>query len=199
MTTTTVSSTTTLQELFRTWFNIGLQSFGGGTATLTMIRRQAVDEHHWLTAQEFTRYWGICQIAPGINLVGITILIGWKVATARGATLALLGLLLPSVSITIALTAGYAAIRDQPIVQSATRGIIPATCGLGLLLVWRMARPPIEESRSESSASLALSLLTLVGCALLVGVLHAPVIGVLWGAGAVIALAAWARARARQG
>lgn len=183
-----------LRELLWAWFSIGFQSFGGGTATLTMIRRKAVEDHHWLTAQEFTNYWGICQIAPGINLVGITILIGWKVAMARGAILALLGLLLPSVTITIALTAGYAAIRDLPMVQAATRGIIPATCGLGLLLVWRMASPLVEGSKSEGNASLALSILTLGGCALLVGVLHAPVIAVLWGAGAVLALAAWARA-----
>jgi chromate transporter len=199
VTTLPVTKPTTLQQLLWAWLSIGLQSFGGGTATLTMIRRTSVEEYGWLTGQEFTRYWGICQIAPGINLLGITILIGWKVAGARGAAITMLGLLLPSVSITIALTAAYAAIRDLPIVQSATRGIIPATCGLGLLLVWRMARPPIEESRNESNLSLVLSVLTLIGCALLVGVLHAPVIGVLWGAGAIVALAAWARSRARQG
>src|SRR5690349_20786063 len=135
--------------LFRIWTGIGLQSFGGGSATLALIRREAVEQNSWLTSAEFTRYWGICQIAPGINILGITILIGWRVAGALGATAALFGLLLPSVSITIALTAFYASIRDLPVIQSALRGVVPATCGLGLQMAWRMARPPIEESQRE--------------------------------------------------
>jgi chromate transporter len=184
-----------LGVLFRTWFGIGAQSFGGGAATLTMIRRAAVEQHAWMTDGEFTRYWGICQIAPGINILGITILIGWRVGQAMGALAALLGLLLPSATLTILLTAAYASIRDLPAVQSAVRGVIPATCGLGLLLAWRMARPPLEESRREGSASLGVSIAAVFGSALLVGVVGAPVIGVLWGCGGVVALLTWLQRR----
>lgn len=46
----------------------------------------------------------------------------------------LVGLLLPSVSITIAMAATYATIRTQPLVGAALRGVVPATSGLGLLL-----------------------------------------------------------------
>lgn len=186
-------------QLFRIWFSIGLQSFGGGTATLSMIRRESIERMGWLSAADFTRYWGICQIAPGINIIAVTILIGWRVAGAAGAAAALLGLLLPSATITIALTAGYAAIRELPVVQAAIRGVIPATCGLGLLLAWRMARPPLEESRRESGASLAISLALVIGSALLVGLLGAPVVAVLWGSGGVAALGAWALSRRRRG
>ncbi len=187
----------TLTTLFRTWFSIGAQSFGGGAATLTLIRRASIDEHAWLTSAEFTRYWGICQIAPGINILGITILIGWKAAGPAGVVAALLGLLLPSATLTIALTASYAAIRDVPAVEAAVRGVIPATCGLGLLLAWRMARPAIDESRHEGRASLAISLAAVLSSALLVGVAGAPVIAVLWGCGGAVALATWLRRRRR--
>src|SRR3989442_1759622 len=100
------------------WTVIGTQSFGGGSATLYLIRRVAVERHGWLTDEDFIRYWGICQIAPGINILGLVILIGWRVAGALGALLALCGLLLPSAAITVALTSIYASIREAPVVRA---------------------------------------------------------------------------------
>ena len=87
------------------WTVVGVQSFGGGSATLYLIRRVTVEQQRWLTDDDFTRYWSICQIAPGINILGMVILIGWRVSGMFGALLALCGLLLPSAAITVALTA----------------------------------------------------------------------------------------------
>src|SRR5207302_6716762 len=123
------------------WTLIGVQSFGGGSATLYLIRRVCVEQHGWLTDDDFARYWGICQIAPGINILGLVILIGFRVSGIPGAVLALIGLLLPSAAITAALTAVYASIRDVPLVRAALAGIVPATVGLGLLVGYTMLRP----------------------------------------------------------
>ena len=183
-------------KLFSIWLNIGLQSFGGGAATLYLIRRAAVEQHAWLTDEEFAHYWGICQIAPGINILGLVILIGFRVCGALGIALALMGLLLPSAAITVALTAGYAGVKDQPLVSAAIRGVLPATVGLGVLLMIGMARPPIEASRAEGRASLWLSLAVLLGSAAVVGLAHLSVLAALWGAGALVALAQWGRAAA---
>lgn len=185
----------TAWRLFRVWLGIGLQSFGGGAATLYLIRRAVVERHGWLTADEFARYWGICQIAPGINLIGHTILIGRKVAGMTGVVMALLGLLLPSAVITMLITAAYASVRDLPIMEQAIHGVVPATVGLGLLLAHQMAAPPLAESRREGRASFIFSLALVLSSALLVGLLRAPVIGVLWGTGALAAVVAWQRAR----
>src|SRR5207249_10977448 len=111
------------------WTLIGMQSFGGGSATLYLIRRVAVEQQGWITDDEFTRYWGICQIAPGINILGLVILIGFRVAGAAGALLSLCGLLLPSAAITVGLTSVYASIREMPIVRAALAGVVPATVG----------------------------------------------------------------------
>jgi chromate transporter len=185
----------TAWQLFRVWLGIGLQSFGGGTATLYLIRRTVVERHGWLTDEEFTRFWGICQIAPGINLLGQTILIGRKVGGVPGAMMALLGLLLPSAIITVLITAGYASVRDLPMMAQALHGVVPATVGLGLLLAYQMAAPPIAESRKEGRPGLIFSVALLLGSALLVGLVGAPIIGVLWGTGAMSAVWAWQRAR----
>ena len=180
-----------LARLLRIWLLIGLQSFGGGTATLFLIRREAVERQRWLTTEEFTRDWALCLVTPGINLLCMTILVGWRVAGLVGALVCLLGLMLPSVSITIAMTALYASLQRMPAIQAALRGVVPATVGLGLLLSVGMARPLLDASRREGWASRGLSVALLGGSALAAGLWRLPVIVVLCGAGAIGALWLW--------
>lgn len=158
-----------------------------------------VDRRGWMTADEFTREWALCQVAPGINLLAITILIGRRLAGGPGIVVALVGLLLPSVTITILMTAFYARVRHAPGVQAALQGIIPATVGLGLVTSWDMALPLVQASGQEGKGMLVLSLLLLAGAGLAVARWHLPVVLVLCAAGAVGALAQWARQRALQG
>src|SRR5215469_3114227 len=144
------------------WTVIGAQSFGGGSATLYLIRRVAVERHKWITDDDFTRYWGICQIAPGINILGLVILIGWRVAGALGAILSLIGLLLPSAAITVALTSIYAGVRETPVVRAALAGIVPATVGLGLFLSFTMVRPLLNGARQEGRLSTLVAVILLL-------------------------------------
>jgi chromate transporter len=185
-------------RLLRVWFWLGVQSFGGGAATLYLIHRAVVKEQGWLSDEEFTRDWAISQISPGINLLCLTILIGWRMGGALGVFLSLLGLLLPSASITILLTALYASLRELQVVQAALRGIIPATVGMGLLLVLNMGRPLLLTSRREGWSSLLLSCALLLGSSLALAMAQAPVIGILLTAGALSAAIHWFQAACRR-
>lgn len=184
----------TLWLLLWIWFLLGVQSFGGGMATLYLIRRATVERYQWLTAAEFTRDWALCQAAPGINLLCMTILIGRQVAGLAGAVVALVGLLLPSVTITILMIALYADLRNLPVVQAALHGVVPATVGMGLLLTTNMARPLLAASHRESRTSLVVSVLILVGSTLAVVLWETPVILVLISAGTLSALTMWRQA-----
>ena len=175
------------------WLLLGLQSFGGGVATLTLIRRAVVEQQGWLSETEFTRSWALVQMAPGINLLGLTILIGHRVAGVQGVVLALLGLLLPSVAIALLLTAVYQGIQHLAAVQAALRCVIPATVGLGLLTALHMAHPLMVASRREGSGSFLLSSMLLLCSGMAVAWWHWPVILVLCAAGAVSAFANWRR------
>jgi chromate transporter len=195
-----ISSATPLPErseqpslwlLLRIWFFLGVQSFGGGMATLYLIRRTAVDRYRWLTAEEFSRDWALCQAAPGINLLCMTILVGRQVAGLPGALVAMVGLLLPSVTITIIMIALYADLRNLPVVQAALHGIVPATVGLGLLLTYNMAQPLITASHRESPVSLTVSIIIVVGSALAVVLWDLPVMLVLLSAGLLGAWSMW--------
>jgi chromate transporter len=159
-----------------------------------MIQREVVERRGWMSAEEFTRSWAICQIAPGINLLGLTILIGWRLRRAPGAAVAILGLLLPSATLTALLTAIYTSVRDQPLAEAALRGVVPATVGLGAILSWQLGWPMLRDAQRESRISLAVSLALLAGSGAAVTLWNPPVILILLGAGALGAL--WGAAQA---
>ena len=84
-----------LLEILLTWFSIGIQSFGGGSTTLYLIR-QACVTRGWLTEAEFAKDWALVQISPGVNLIKITAVIGHQLRGWPGLLAAICGLLLPS-------------------------------------------------------------------------------------------------------
>lgn len=182
-------------RFLRVWLVLGLQSFGGGMATLALVRRAAVEQEGWVTASEFSRFWVLVQLAPGINLLALTILIGRKTAGARGIGLALGGLLLPSVVLTVVLTASYARFQSAPLVREAAGGVVPAIVGLGLVTAWQIARPLLARSRREGRVSLGLSFALLAGSGLAAW-RGLPVILILGVCAALFAAWNWARRRA---
>jgi chromate transporter len=139
------------------------------------------------------------QVVPGINLLGLTILIGRRVAGPAGVVIALVGLLLPSATITVLLTACYAHVQSRPQMRAALHGMVPAIVGLGMLTAWQMAWPYLVTSRREGKASLALSLALLAGSGLAAARLGWPVVLVLAVAGGIGAIASWWRARHFEG
>ena len=178
-----------LGRFFLVWLRLGAQSFGGGSVVLALIRRAAVEEYRWLSEAEFLRDWALIQLAPGINLIALTILIGRRVAGAKGIALALIGLLLPSALLTVLLTALYSRFSDRPEARAALRGILPATVGLGLRTAWQLALPVLRDSLRESRASFAVALALLLGSGFAAALWdHVPVVLLLCGAGAAAAL-----------
>ena len=155
-----------LWDLFIAWFAIGIQSFGGGTSTLMLIN-QACLKHGWMGDDEFARLWALVQIAPGINLVKLTALIGRRLRGWPGLVASMAGLLLPSAAATALMTAGYTLIRDLAWVKAMLRGILPATIGLGLAMSANLVRPLFTRAFREGMLRLGAHILILVGAAVL--------------------------------
>jgi len=168
-----------LWNIFFTLLVLGIQSFGGGSSTFYLIHQVCI-KRGWLNEEEFVRAWALAQIAPGINLVKLTVLIGHRLRGWPGIAAAVSGLLLPSAGVTVLMTAGFAAIRSQPLVQAALRGILPATIGLSVAMAVQMAQPVFSRAYQEGYARLAAHLLIMVGSGFLLAAnLVSPVIVLL--------------------
>lgn len=179
--------------LLRVWLTLSAQSWGGGVATLTLIRQAVVERHAWVEDAEFTRLLALVRLVPGINILALTILIGRRLAGWKGIGACVMGLLLPSVLMTVMLTACYARIQGLPSARAALRGIVPATLGVGFVTMLQTGCAPLLASRKEGTESLLVSvaLLILSGWAALR--VQNAVVPILCGAGAASAFAHWLR------
>lgn len=174
--------------LLRVWFLLGMQSFGGGVATLALIRQAVVERHRWVSEEEFVRCLAISNLAPGINLFALAIMLGKRIAGWRGIFACLFGLIFPSATIAILMTAGYAYLREMDIIQAAMRGVLPATLGLGLLVSIQIARPQLVAARRDGRGSLEVCLGLLLLSAFLAATARLPVLLILFLAGGINAV-----------
>ncbi len=172
----------TTWKLFRLWAAIGLQSFGGGASTTFLIQRTFTEKYTWLSMEDITRFWSLCILTPGINLVALTVLIGRKLGGSWGIAASLAGLLLPSAIITCLLTALFTQVEHIAAVQAILRGVVPATGALMLLVGLNFALPIFRRSYKEGIFYLTGSIVVMIACFLAVILLKLPVVAVILGA-----------------
>ncbi len=176
-----------LGEILATWLIFGIQSFGGGSSTFYLMH-QACIERGWLNEDEFVRAWALAQMAPGINLLKLTMMIAYQLRGWPGLILASVGLLLPSAALTVLMTAGFATIRTVPLVQAVMKGVLPAAIGLSLANAVQMAQPLFSRAQQEGRARLGAHLFILLGAGLLMILTSISPIIILLAAGAAAAL-----------
>ncbi len=73
-----------LLELFYSFLLIGLFTFGGGYSMIALIQSAVVEEHSWLTAQEFADILAISQITPGPVGINTATYAGYSAVIAEG-------------------------------------------------------------------------------------------------------------------
>lgn len=118
-------------QLFYEFFKIGLFSFGGGYAMLSMIYGAVVEKHQWLTSGEFTDIVAVSQITPGPIAINSATYIGYKVTgTVFGSAVATVGVVLPAVIVMGLLIAFVIKNRESQYVDWALKGIRPVAVGL---------------------------------------------------------------------
>ncbi len=117
-------------ELFLSFLQIGLFSFGGGYAALPLIQGQVVTEHGWLTMKEFTDLITISQMTPGPIAVNSATFVGIKIAGIPGALAATLGCILPSCIIVTVLAGLYLKYRNMGMLQGILNSLRPAVVAM---------------------------------------------------------------------
>jgi len=179
-----------LTRLTRSWVTVGTQSVGGGTSTLLLIRRLAVDRERWMSAREFGEAWALSQLSPGIHLVALAGLIGRRIAGWRGVVAAVAGMMIPAALITVALTAAYGVIAASPLARAALAGVAPVTGGMTIATAGLLIRASRRHGRTHFATDVGVSIAAVIG-ALFLGM---PTLAVI-GAGAAVGTLALGRER----
>ena len=117
-------------QLFLSFLQIGLFSFGGGYAAMPLIQEQIVDTHGWLSMSEFTDLITISQMTPGPIAINSATFVGIKIAGLAGAAVATAGCIFPSCVIVTLLAKIYLKYRNVKTFQSVLDSLRPAVVAM---------------------------------------------------------------------
>ena len=88
-----------LLDLFLTFAKIGLFTFGGGYAMISLIENSCVEKKGWITHDEMMNVTVIAESTPGPIAINCATFVGYKQKGMIGAIAATIGMVLPSFSI----------------------------------------------------------------------------------------------------
>lgn len=126
-------------QLFISFLQIGLFSFGGGYAALPLIQEQVVNYHQWLGLSEFSHLVTISQMTPGPIAINTATFVGLKVGGPLGAIVATIGCVFPAAIIVSTLAYFYIKYKNVSWIQNVLTSLRPAvvamiaTAGISIL------------------------------------------------------------------
>ena len=127
-------------QLFWTYLKIGTFTIGGGYVMLSMIEREIVDRKGWIDREEFMNMIALAQAAPGLIAVNSAIFIGWRIGGWRGVIATVLGAVLPSFFIILAIAMLFQDYKNYPAIEAIFKGIRPAVVALIAAPLCKMAK-----------------------------------------------------------
>ena len=133
-----------LLNLFTIFFKIGLFSIGGGYVMLPMLRREMVENRHWLSDEELIDYYAIAQATPGIIAINTATFVGYKRRGIPGALAGTAGMVTPSLIIITLIALFFARFQENSLVQRAFRGIRVAVAVLLSFTVWSLIKKTVH-------------------------------------------------------
>ena len=107
---------------------------------LPLIQREVVDCKGWIDEEEFLNMIALAQAAPGLIAVNSAIFIGWRIGGWKGVCGAVLGAVLPSFLIILAIAMVFQEWKELPAVEAAFKGIRPAVVARIAAPLFKMAK-----------------------------------------------------------
>ena len=88
-----------LIDLFLCFFKIGLFTFGGGYAMISLIENACVEEKKWVSHDDLLNVIAIAESTPGPIAINCATFVGYKQKGILGSIAATIGVVLPSLII----------------------------------------------------------------------------------------------------
>lgn len=158
-----------LVALFLAFARMSLAGFGG---VLVFARQAIVEQHRWMTADEFNETFALCHFLPGPNIVNLSMVFGARLRGIAGGIAAFAGLLLPPTLIMTVLAIIYARFGDVEVLRRILAGISCAAVGLLIAVVFRMMTPLLKRLD-------VVALILMLAVFLAIGVVRLPLQAVL--------------------
>lgn len=136
-----------LRELFLTFFKIGLFTFGGGYAMLSVIEDNCVENKKWISHDDMMNITVIAESTPGPVAINCATFVGYKQKGIWGAIAATTGVVIPSLVIICVIALIMDDFLEIGIVANAFKGIKLAVgiliADAGIKMIRMMEKKPL--------------------------------------------------------
>ena len=152
-----LSKAALLRKLFFSMLYISTFTFGGGFVIITFMKRKFVDELHWIDEDEILDLTALAQSSPGAIAVNAAILVGWRVAGFAGMLVAILGTILPPMTILYIISFFYAAFASNLYVAMVLKGMQAGVAAVILDVVFNLGGKVVKEKSILNLVIMALA------------------------------------------
>lgn len=139
-----------LRKLFFSTLYLSALTFGGGYVIVTLMKKQFVDELHWIDEEEMLDLVAIAQSSPGAIAVNGAIVVGYKLAGIAGVLTAVLGTVIPPFLIIAAVSVCYRAFRSNQLVAWMLEGMQSGVGAVIASVTFEMASGIVKERNTIS-------------------------------------------------
>lgn len=139
-----------LRKLFFSTLYLSALTFGGGYVIVTLMKKQFVDELHWINEEEMLDLVAIAQSSPGAIAVNGAIVVGYKLAGIAGVLTAVLGTVIPPFLIIAAISVCYQAFRSNQLVAWMLEGMQSGVGAVIASVTFEMASGIVKERNTIS-------------------------------------------------
>ena len=122
----------TLIDLALSYFKIGLFTFGGGLAMISLLEHEYVEKRKWIEREEFEDVVTLAESTPGPIAINCATYIGYKIGGVLGSIISTVAVCLPSFIIIYLISLFFNAFMELKAVQYAFKGI--QACVIFLIL-----------------------------------------------------------------
>ena len=135
-----VRNTPSLAEAAGVWWKIGILSFGGPAAQISLTHKEVVEQRSWLSEQQFLNGLSFCMLLPGPEAMQLATYVGWRLHGTFGGLIAGLLFILPGAGLMMALAMIYSTFGDVPLVSALFFGIKAAVLVIVVEALLRVAK-----------------------------------------------------------
>ncbi|WP_170570147.1 chromate efflux transporter [Ruegeria atlantica] len=141
-------------ELVRVFGRIGLLSFGGPAAQISLMHQELVERRPWLDEQTYLRALSLCMLLPGPEAMQLATYAGWRLRGISGGLIAGTLFVLPGACVIAALVGLYAAFGNLPIVQAGFLGVKATVIVIVLQALRNLSRKALTDTHHHAIAGL---------------------------------------------
>ena len=128
-----------LWTLFSSMLSISAFTFGGGFVIISLMKKKFVNQLGWLEESEMLDLTAIAQTAPGPIAVNAAVLVGWRMDGFFGMLAAVLGTIIPPITVLLALSTCYELFAENRYVALMLKGMQAGVAAVILDVVWGLA------------------------------------------------------------